>query len=450
MTLPSLPYNPTAERATLGACLMHRDAILRASAIVQPQDFYDDRHGLIYGAIVGCYERRIPPDTRTVATALMRSQQLELIGGVGYLADLTADVPGSAHVEHYARDVQRTARLRRLIDIGGSIAALGYNADDDDQAYLEAQELLTNGMTRRLQGLLMPLGQVLDDLYDELGQQAAPAVATGIRDYDTLTGGGLWPGELIVPAGRAGHGKSSWVGTLTANVARQGRRAHFFGLEMQRREVARRLLSSESGIDGMQIRKRDLDNDSMRRVAEAIGAMSEWPVMLAEARVSMSDVRTAVLRDIAEHGPVALVVVDYIQLIKTSDRRRGGTRDQELGEVTRDLKELAHEANCTVMAPSQLNRDIERRGKEPMPTLADLRESGNIENDADAVDFIVNPAKFDLQTYTIAGVEYPTNNLGVLIRRKGRNTGDGQLPLYFDATHTTFRDMARGRTPEGY
>lgn len=447
---PSLPSNPVAERATLGACLMHPGAISRAAALAQPTDFYEERHGLIYAAIVGCAERRIPPDTRTVATALMRAQQLDLVGGAGYLADLTTNAPASAHVEHYARDVQRTARLRRLVDIGGRIAAIGYTTDDDDQAYQEAQELLTNGMTRRLQGLLVPLGQVLDDLYDELGQRAEPATATGIRDYDTLTGGGLWPGELIVPAGRAGHGKSSWVGTITANVARQGKRVAFFGLEMQRREIARRLLSSESGIDGMQIRKRDLDADGMHHLAMTIGAMREWPVLLAQARVSMSEVRTAVLRDMAEHGPPALIVIDYIQLIKTADRRRSGTRDQELGEVTRELKELADEAQCTVMAPSQLNRDIERRGKEPMPTLADLRESGNIENDADAVDFIVNPAKFDLHTYTIAGVEYPTKNLGVLIRRKGRNTGDGQMPLYFDATHTTFRDMARGRVPEGY
>lgn len=448
--MPELPNNRDAERATLGACLLNRDAIIQAHGVLRPSDFYQERHALIYQAVLGCYERRIPPDVRTIATALMRAQQLDAIGGVGYLSDLTDSTPTAFHVEHYAAEVARCARLRDLVTIGTRIAQLGYNGDDDAAAYQEAQALLTGAMSQRLQSLLLPLEAVLDDLFHELGTDTAPAVSTGVRDYDNLTGGGLWPGELIVPAGRAGHGKSSWVGTLTANVAKVGERVHFFGLEMQRKEVARRLLSAESGIDTMTLRKRALDDAAYQHVANAIGQMAEWPVMLAEARVTMTEVRTAVLRDIAEHGPVALIVVDYIQLIKPAPGRRGGTRDQELGEITRELKDLAQEASCTVMAPSQLNRDIERRGKGQLPNLADLRESGNIENDADAIDFIVNPAKFDLASYEIGGRTYPAENLGVLIRRKGRNTGDGQLPLYFDAKHATFRDMAHARTPEGY
>lgn len=449
--MPELPNNQDAERATLGACLLNRDAVIRANAIVKPADFYAERHAIIWQAVTGCYERRIPPDVQTVATALMRAQQLDSIGGVGYLSDLTDSAPTSYHVEYYAAEVARTARLRALITIGGRIAQIGYNGDDDGAAYQEAQALLTGGMTQRQQSLLVPLAAVLDDLFTELGTVADPAVRTGIHDYDELTGGGLWPGELIVPAGRAGHGKSSWVGTLTANVATAGHRVHFFGLEMQRKEVARRLLSSNSGVDTMALRKRKLSDADFQGVAASISQMSEWPVMLAEARVTMSEVRTAVLRDIAENGPVALIVVDYIQLIKPTPGRKGGTRDQELGEITRELKDLSQEAKCTVMAPSQLNRDIERRGSNSwIPTLADLRESGNIENDADGIDFVVNPAMFDLKSVSIDEKSYPSENLGVLIRKKGRNTGGGMLPLFFDAKHATFRDMEKFRAVEGY
>ena len=158
--------------------------------------------------------------------------------------------------------------------------------------------------------------------------------------------------------------------------------------------------------------------------------MSEWPVMLAEARVTMAEVRTAVLRDIAENGPVALIVADYIQLIKPTPGRKGGTRDQELGRDYARTERPSQEAKCTVMAPLQLNRDIERRGSNSwIPTLADLRESGNIENDADGIDFVVNPAMFDLKSVSIDEKSYPSENPGVLIRKRAQYRR-GMLPLF--------------------
>lgn len=451
MTYHELPHDIGAEKAILGSCLLSRDAVVRIGATLTAADFYAERHGQIYAALLGLHEQRVPIDMRTVSAELKRRGQLDGIGGFGYLTDLIGSTYSTAHVEYYAADVARLSRLRKLIAAGAKITALGYGETDDESAVASSLELLGAITSSRVQTLLMPLAEVLDDIYDEFGSEADPAIPTGLRDYDELTGGGLWPGELVVPAGRSGHGKSSYVGTITANVAASGRRVLFFGLEMQRREVGRRLLASKSGVDSMTIRRRKMDDAQMRDIADAIGTMRAWPIMLADARISVAELRTAVLRDAAEHGAPALIVVDYIQLIKTHERR-GGNRTQEIGEVTRELKALAQEARCTVMAPSQLNREIEHRkgANEGMPQLSDLRESGDIENDADAVDFIVRPAEFNMTTFTIGGAEYPTENLGVLIRRKGRNTGSGAIPLFFDAPRTRFCDMTRFRAVEGY
>lgn len=443
MTAPELPYNIDAERAVLGSVLLNRDVMVKLAGLVAPDDFHYEKHAQIYAAMLECYGRRVPPDFRTVSDRLRQAGQLEAIGGAGYLADLTDDAPHSYHAEHYAAEVARCAALRRVIDAGGRIAAMGYAESDAAEANAKAQALLTAAIGRERRATMATIGEVLDGIYTDLDATTLPAISTGLHDYDRATGGGLWPGELVVPAGRPGHGKSSLVGTIAANVARGGGRVLFFGLEMQRKEVARRLLSAESGIDSLKIRQRNLSDDERRRLNETMPSMSEWPLHLDDARQPMSEIRTKTLRVIAEHGPVALVVVDYIQLIPVRESR-GSNRAQAIGEITRALKALAMESHCTVLAPSQLNREIEHRGKgeTPIPTLSDLRESGDIEQDADSVVFVVRPELFE------PGKD---RNIGHLYIGKQRSGPPNvRIEVFYDAPRTRFTDLDKYRTPEGY
>jgi replicative DNA helicase len=436
---PALPAAIESEKATLGSVLLNRDALIPIASWLLPDDYHYERHALIFDAMLACWRRRVPPDTRTVAEELRKRGQLDAVGGVEYLSMLV-DVPATSyHVEHYAADVAYAAIRRRLIDAGGQIAALGYNEQGDLETLIAEAQALVVSVTQRMgtrKGGLTPLTDVMGELYDFFATDQTPAIETGLRDYDTLTGG-LWPGDLIVPAGRPGHGKSAFVKTLAVNVARVGHPVALFSLEMQRKKVALNILAMESGIDGMALKTRRIDEDELSRALTAMGE-ANWPLYLEDVRVSMAEIRTRCLRHVAEHGPLAVVIVDYLQLVKPASIK--APRELQVSEIARGLKELAMELSCTVIAPAQLNRAIEGR-PDSTPTLADLRESGEIEQAADQVAFIVRPEKFDPET--------DQKGIGILHVVKHRDGQPGAIPLRFDGPRTCFADLTY-RTPEGY
>lgn len=445
MTHPELPQDLDAEKAVLGSVLLNRDALTQIAPWFKPELFYLDRHGLIFGAMRHLYERRVPPDVRLVAAELRARGQLDAIGGVEYLSDLSDAVPTSYHIEHYARTVERLALHRRAIALGGQIAARGYSASGSaDELRADVQALVSSllGAAGGARGLT-PLGDVLDQILQRAGEAETEAsVLTGLTDYDALTGG-LWPGQLVVPAGRPGHGKSSFVATIAANIAARGHAVVYISLEMEQTEVAQRLLSADTGIDGMELRRGQLDEAELMRITESAGPMSMWPFYLEDRRMALSEIRALVLQHIAEHGPITLLVIDYIQLIPPD--RRTGNRQQDIGEITRGLKALAKEARCTIYAPSQLSREIERRDS-PIPTLADLRESGDIENDADRIVFVVRPELFLKKDDDEGQAEAGVASLYIAKHRGGRL---GKVDVRFDAERTRFVDLT-WRDAEGY
>lgn len=436
---PQLPAAPESEKATLGSVLLNRDALTPIAGWLLPDDYHYERHGLIFAAMLDCWRRRVPPDTRVLAEELRKRGQLEAVGGAEYLSDLVDAVPTSYHVESYAQDVFRAAVRRKLIAAGGQIASLGYDEQTElDQVLVEAQALLT-GVVQRLgqkRGGLAPISDVMHELYDFFADDQTPAIATGLTDYDALTGG-LWPGDLIVPAGRPGHGKSALVKTIAVNVAKIGHPVALFTLEMQRRKIGLNILAMETGINGRDLKQRTLDEADMARVFAAMGE-ANWPLFLEDVRVSMTDIRARCLRHVGEHGPLKLVIVDYLQLVKPTSTRV--PREIQVSEIARALKELAMELACTVLAPAQLNRAIESRS-DPTPTLADLRESGEIEQAADQVVFIVRPEKFDPET--------DQKGIGILYVEKHRDGEPGKIPLRFDGPRTCFADLTY-RAIEGY
>jgi replicative DNA helicase len=449
---PELPNDIHAELATIGSVLLRSDAMLEIADVLSPAMFYLERHNLIFAAMLELYQHRTPVDTRTVAIELRKRGQLELIGGIGYISEATDTVPTSSHVASYAAAVRRHYLSRRTMDIGGKIAALGFRPElSDADLRAEVQAAVLEIVASDVRGGLVSISDVMNEVYEFLQSEESPGVMTGLHDFDRLAGG-LRPGHLWILAGRPGHGKSALATTILRNVTRNGKRAICFTIEMERLEIGQRILSMEAEIDGITIQDRTLSEDELAACVEQMPLIAKWPLHLEDIGVSLAEIRARTLRHIAEHGRLACVVVDYLQLV-TPDQRYRGNRQMEVASIARGLKGLASEAQTTVIALSQLNREIEGRA-DPTPTLADLRESGEIEQAANQVTFVVRPALLGKETITIGSgefaVEHSTINLGVLYVAKQRGRKTGVVPMRFNAPFTRFDTLERFRAVDGY
>jgi replicative DNA helicase len=381
----SLPHNIDAERATLGAIFLDRDAIIPLAAWLQPQHFYIEAHAWIYEAQITCYYRRTPPDLMTVADELRRSERLDQVGGIPFLVELANGVPTAFHVEYYARIVERTAVLRRLIQAGAKITALGYDEADDVEQTLDAaeQEIFNVSQRRGLQDFVS-LHELVDQYYEYLSevQERGPdmtGLPTSFVDFDRMTGG-LHASDLLILAARPGVGKSSFAMSIAFNVATQQRvPVGIFSLEMSRDQLLQRLLATYTGIDSQKLRTGRLSTSELQVLLDAMGQLSSTPIYIDDTPgVTVNEVRSKARRLRAEHG-LALLIVDYLQLMSGSGRRNDN-RVQEVSEISRSLKGLARELNIPVLALSQLSRAVEGRTSH-VPVLADLRESGCLAGD---------------------------------------------------------------------
>jgi replicative DNA helicase len=440
MIHPELPQDIEAERAVLGSILLNREALPAIADSLDASMFHYERHSQIYSAMLHLYQQRTPPDTRTVAGELKRRGQLETCGGVGYLSELVDAVPSSYHVQHYARLVEEAWLARRVITLGGKVASLGYDwQQGGDMLRAEVQALVTEVIAQRAKRDAVPLGDLMNSLWDQFGKSEMGAISTGLHDLDELIYG-VRKTRLITIAGRPSHGKTALALSIACNVSRPGHAGLIFSMEMDGIELAQRILSMQSGIDGKQVQQFDLSDDELRHAAEWIGRVGDWPLFIRVGAVTLNDIRTMTLRHIAQHGPLAFVVVDYVGLV-TPSGRKGQNRVQEIGEISRGLKALAMEAQCDVFMLAQLNREIEHR-TDPIPTLADLRDSGDIEQDSNIVIFVVNPERFDPQT--------EHKGMGFLYVAKHRGGPCGKVALRFNAPLTRFDNLERYRGVEGY
>lgn len=441
MTTAELPHNLDAEKATLGSVLMVQDRIVEIANWLKPDMFYSRRHAEIYAAMLHLFGQRTPADTRTVSDELRRRGQLDKIGGWEYVSDLTETVVTSSNVAYYARIVESTARRRLLITNSGKAAALAYDetvSDDDMRA--GALALITEAAINRNDAGATPLGEMLNEQLEDFGQEHAPATSTGLYDLDEIIYGLTCEGRLITIAGRPGHGKTALALTIALNLVRQGKPGLFFSMEMSKPELSQRALAMYSDIDGKIIQSRNLTDGQFRRATEAAGMMLDWPLYTRSGGFSLADIRTMTLQHIAEYGPLAFVVVDYVGLVRASGKK-GQTRQQEIGETTRGLKSLAMETSADLFMLAQLNRDIEKR-EDAIPTLSDLREAGDIENDSNIVTFVINPEKLNPDT--------TDKGKGMLWVVKHRGGPCGKVELRFNAPLTRFDNLDKFRTPEGY
>jgi replicative DNA helicase len=433
------PHNLDAEKSLIGAVLIDDDTLADISEHVTPKDFYDKRHGIIYDGMMRLYEKNKPVDLLTLTDELKRKGQLEEIGGSAYLTELTNYVPTAAHAEAYAELVSQKAVRRRLIKASGEISELGFNEDTSTQELLEkAESELFAVSDQSLKQDLVSIESILTESFDRMeelhrNKGTLRGIKTGYRDLDNMTAG-LQRSDLIILAARPAMGKTTLVTNLAYNVATVAKQSVlFFSLEMSKEQLVDRMLADASGVDAWNIRTGNLSDDDFSKLSEAMGEMAEAPIFIDDTPgMTVLEMRTKARRAQHEH-PLGLIIIDYLQLMQASGRS-DGNRVQEVSEISRGLKLIARELNVPVIALSQLSRSVESRSPQ-IPQLADLRESGSIEQDADIVMFIYREAYYNPET--------ERENITDLIIAKHRNGPTGKVELYFHPERLRFMSLDR-------
>lgn len=436
---PLPPQNIEAEQSVLGSLLIDPDAIIKVGSFLRPEDFYREAHQLIYGAILSLHEKRQPADLITIVDELERQEQIEIIGGSPYLTSLIGGVPTSIHVEHYARIIERTSLMRRLITAAGEIAALAYeDRQEADEVIDDAERILFDVSQRRISKSLLPISQVVNDYYDRVKflvdhKDESFGIPTGFTDLDNLLGG-LQPSDLIIIAARPGVGKTSLATTIATNAAlKHNAVVAMFTLEMSGEQLVQRMISGQTGIDSQRLRLGRIEDIEWEQFTRVSGLLSQTSIFIDDtASPSPMEIRTKARRLAAEHE-LDLIIIDYLQLMQSGERRNEN-RVQEISYISRALKALARELEVPVVALSQLSRAVEAR-QDKRPILSDLRESGSIEQDADIVMFIYRDEMYDENS--------DRANIADIIVAKHRNGPTDTISLRFDPNLTTYTDLAR-------
>jgi replicative DNA helicase len=425
------PQNIEAEEAVIGSMLIEQSAVISALEILKPDDFYKESHRIIFRHMEAMADKLEAVDLVTLSESLKGSGHLERIGGAAELARLANFVPTAANVEYYAKIVAEKAVLRRLIAAATEIAASAYVSQSEvDELLDKAEETIFQiSQGRSTQGYVH-LKDVLVETMEKLEYLASHrgdvvGLPSGLTDLDNLTSG-FQPSDLIILAARPSVGKTSLGLNIARSTAVKGDCAVvIFSLEMSKEQVAQRLLCSESAINSQNLRNGFLNDDEWRRLSIALGRLGEAKIFIDDTPgISVMELRAKARRIKAEHG-LGLVVIDYLQLMRT---RKQENRQQEISEISRSLKGLARELEVPVIAMSQLSRAVEQR-QDRRPMLSDLRESGAIEQDADIVMFLYSEPELE------------QNNAIDLIVAKQRNGPTGSVRLFFSREVCRFGDL---------
>jgi replicative DNA helicase len=433
------PQNLEAEASLLGAILIDTDALVKIADIITPPDFFDPRHRHIYEAVQSLYEKRSPIDVLTLADQLKNSDLLDVVGGPSYLTELTNFVPTAAHVEQYAEIVAQKALRRRLIRASQEMATLGFDESKDLHGLIEeAETRLFEVSQQNIKQNIISLEAILAESFDRLDdlhrdKNKLRGVPTGFKDLDNILAG-LQRSDLFVLAARPSMGKTALALNLAHNIAIAGDQpVLIFSLEMSKEQLVDRLLAMESGVDAWALRTGNLSDADFEKIGQAMGSLSEANMFIDDTpSITVSDLRTKARRE-AHRQPLGLIIVDYLQLMSGGSRFGSSeNRVQEISEISRGLKAVARELNVPVLALSQLSRSVESRSPQ-IPQLADLRESGSIEQDADVVAFIYREDYYNPET--------ERKNITDIFIKKHRNGPTGSVELYFDRERQRFRSL---------
>ena len=432
------PHDLAAEQCVLGGMLMSKDAISDVLEVIRPADHYRPAHQLVHEVILDLYSRGEPADAVTVANELTKRGEIARVGGAPYLHTLMACVPTAANAGYYARIVRERAILRRLVEVGTRIVQLGYSGDGDADEIVDRAEAEVYGVTdRRVSEDYRSLSEIMPGALNEIeaiGSRGGmlTGVPTGFADLDALTNG-LHPGQMVVIAARPALGKS----TLALDLARAasvkaGLTSVIFSLEMSRNEITMRLLSAEARVPLHSMRTGQMGEEDWARLARRMSEVVDAPMFIDDSpNMSMMEIR-AKCRRLKQRHDLRLVIIDYLQLM--SSPKRVENRQQEVSDMSRSLKLLAKELDVPVVAVAQLNRGPEQR-TDKRPLLADLRESGSIEQDSDVVILLHREDAYERESPRAGEADF--------IVAKHRNGPTATVTVAFQGHYSRFVDMAR-------
>jgi replicative DNA helicase len=432
------PQNIEAEQSVLGAIILDNESFPKVIDIINPEDFYKDSHRRLYNAMLGLFDKNEPIDIVTLTDHLRKTDELESVGGVAYLSLLANSIPTAANIRYHSKIVREKALLRSLIRTATQITSEVYeDSRDADEMVDYAEKMIFDIADKRTSTSFSSLKDVIKDtfkmiehLYDK--KEAITGVPSGFKDIDELTSG-FQPGDLIIIGGRPGMGKTAFALNIAQHVGIHMKEPiAIFSLEMSKEQLALRMLCAESMVDSAHVRKGFIGKQDWPKLTNAAGRLAAAPIFIDDSSaITVLEVRAKARRLKMEHGGLSMVVVDYLQLM----RSRGSfeRREQEISEISRSLKALAKELKVPVIALSQLNRAVEQRG-EKKPTLADLRESGAIEQDADVIVFLYRDEIYNKNN--------PSNKgKAEIIIAKQRNGPTGTINLTYLADSTRFVDF---------
>ena len=433
------PNNTDAEASLLGAILIDPESLVKIADNLNAEDFYDPKHRRIYQAIIDLYNENSAIDVLTIADKLKNNDDLDTVGGPSYLTELTNYVPTASHIEQYAEIVAQKALRRRLITVSRDMTELSMDeskklselVEEAEARLFEVSQKHTKQNIISLEEVLATSFDRLDELHKDKGQ--IRGLPTGYKDLDNILAG-FQKSDLVVLAARPSMGKTALALNFAHNIAVQSAEpVLMFSLEMSKEQLVDRLLSMESGVDAWALRTGNLSDNDFEKIAQAMGTLSEAQIYIDDSPgITISDLRTKARRE-AHKRQLGLIVVDYLQLMSGGSRFGGdGNRVQEISEISRGLKGVARELNVPILALSQLSRSVENRHPQ-IPQLADLRESGSIEQDADVVAFIYREDYYNPDT--------ERKKITDILIKKHRNGPTGGVELYFDNEKQRFRPI---------
>lgn len=433
-----IPQNIEAEQSVIGAMLLSKSAIVEAIESLVPESFYLDKHGKLFTAIKKLYDNGIPVDFTTLTNELKDQGLLSAVGGVEYITEIMEQTPIASNVSYYINIVEEKSVLRRLIDSATDIASLGYSNEYNLEETLDkAESKILEVVKDRKATDFKHMPEVLTNVQTNLEKLAAnkgkiSGLSSGYIDIDKLTDG-FHPGELIILAARPSVGKTALALNIAQNVAINDKKSVIiFTLEMLAEQVVPRMIASVGQIEAFKLKNGNLENKDWSRVTSAMATLADTNIYIADTtNITVGDIKAKSRRVKAQDPNLALIVIDYLTLISGMSRY-SGQRQQEVSEISRALKALALELQIPILALAQLSRALEAR-EDKRPILSDLRESGQIEQDADIVAFLYR------DDYHNKEVSTPDNISKIeVILRKNRNGSTGTAELLFKKNTQSF------------
>ena len=427
--------------------MIDKDAIIKIADFLKPEDFYHDAHSLIYTAIIDLYNRRMPIDLVTITSTLEDKNTLGLVGGASYLAELTTDTYTASHIVEYGMIIKEKGTLRKLIKAGDTINSLGFSDGDLPTILEQAEKNIFEVSQTFIKDKFVHMKEVLADTYNKISSLHDPetkdkyrGILTGFHDLDNILNG-LQPTDLIIVAARPSMGKTSFALNIAQNIAKHGRTVGVVSLEMSKEQLVERMFCGLLGVDNWKMRSGKLTEEDFARIGVVMDELNTLPIYIDDSSGnSINELRSKARRLQMEQG-MDFLVIDYLQMMNINANSMSGNRVQEISEITRALKNLARELRIPIMALSQLSRAVELRPQK-IPQLADLRDSGSIEQDADVV----------LMIYREDYYEEDTDRKGIadIYVRKHRNGPIGRVELMFKKEQMKFLTIEKSRKMEDY